>query len=210
MAQSYLSISGECVTQKVIEKSKFIATSRHVCGEDEAKAFVAEISKKYSDATHNCYAYISDNLGNFPRFSDDGEPQGTAGMPMLEVLKNNKLYEVAVVVTRYFGGIKLGAGGLVRAYSGAVAENIAAAQKVLYETCSESVYTVDYSNVDAIMRFFTENGADVINTEYLNEVRFTVAIKKSVEEQFNASLINTLNGRVQIKKLREYFFPFKV
>ena len=210
MPQSYLSLSGECVTQKIIEKSKFIATSRHVCGEEEAKAFIAEISKKYSDATHNCYAYVSDNLGNFPRFSDDGEPQGTAGMPMLEVLKNNKLYEVAVVVTRYFGGIKLGAGGLVRAYSGAVAENLAASQKVLYETCSESVYTVDYSNVDGIIRFFAEHGADVINTEYLNEVRFTAAIKKSAEEQFNASLINTLNGRVQIKKLREYFFPFKV
>ena len=210
MAQSYLSLSGECVTQKVIEKSKFIATSRHVCGEDEARAFIAEISKKYSDATHNCYAYISDNLGNFPRFSDDGEPQGTAGMPMLEVLKNNKLYEVAVVVTRYFGGIKLGAGGLVRAYAGAVAENIAAAQKVLYETCSESVYTVDYSNVDGIIKFFSEHGADVINTEYLNEVRFTAAIKKSAEEQFNSALINTLNGRVRIKKLREYFFPFKV
>lgn len=210
MPQSYLSLSGECITQKIIEKSKFIATSRHVCGEEEAKAFIAEISKKYSDATHNCYAYISDNLGNFPRFSDDGEPQGTAGMPMLEVLKNNKLYEVAVVVTRYFGGIKLGAGGLVRAYSGAVAENIAAAQKVLYETCSESVYTVDYSNVDGIIKFFTEHGADVISTEYLNEVRFTSAIKKSAEEQFNAGLINALNGRVQIKKLREYFFPFKV
>lgn len=210
MAQSYLSLSGECVTQKVIEKSKFIATSRHVCGEEEARAVIAEISKKYSDATHNCYAYISDNLGNFPRFSDDGEPQGTAGMPMLEVLKNNKLYEVAVVVTRYFGGIKLGAGGLVRAYAGAVAENIAAAQKVLYETCSESVYTVDYSNVDGIIKFFSEHGADVISTEYLNEVHFTAAIKKSVEEQFNAALINTLNGRVRIKKLREYFFPFKV
>lgn len=210
MSQSYLSLSGECVTQKVIEKSKFIATSRHVCGEDEAKAFIAEISKKYSDATHNCYAYISDNLGNFPRFSDDGEPQGTAGMPMLEVLKNNKLYEVAVVVTRYFGGIKLGAGGLVRAYAGAVAENISAAQKVLYETCSESVYTVDYSNVDGIMRFFAEHSADIINTEYLNEVHFTAAIKKSAEEQFTASLINTLNGRVHIKKVREYFFPFKI
>ena len=210
MAQSYLSLSSECVTQKVIEKSKFIATSRHVCGEEEAKAFIAEISKKYSDATHNCYAYICDNLGNFPRFSDDGEPQGTAGMPMLEVLKNNKLYEVAVVVTRYFGGIKLGAGGLVRAYSGAVAENLVAAQKVLYETCSESIYTVDYSNVDGIMRFFAEHGADVINTEYLNEVHFTAAIKKSAEEGFNASLINTLNGRIRIKKLREYFFPFKI
>lgn len=210
MPQSYLSLSGECVTQKIIEKSKFITTSRHVSGEEDARAFIAEISKKYSDATHNCYAYIADNLGNFPRFSDDGEPQGTAGMPMLEVLKNNKLYEVAVVVTRYFGGIKLGAGGLVRAYSGSVAENIVAAQKVNCEMCSESDYFVDYSNVDSIMRFLSERGADVINTEYSNEVRFTAAIRKCAEEEFNAALVNTLNGRVRIQKLREYFFPFKV
>lgn len=210
MAQSYLSLSGECVTQKIIEKSKFIATSRHVCGEEEARAFIAEVSKKYADATHNCYAYIADNLGNFPRFSDDGEPQGTAGMPMLEVLKANKLYEVAVVVTRYFGGIKLGAGGLVRAYSGTVAENVAAANKVNYETCAESVYTFDYSCVDTAMRFFAEHGADLIETQYLNEVHFTAAVKKCEEEEFNSSLINALNGRVSIKKSKEYFFPFKV
>ena len=210
MPQSYLSLSGECITQKIIEKSKFIATSRHVCGEEEAKAFIAEIQAKFPDATHNCYAYISDNLGNFPRFSDDGEPQGTAGMPMLEVLKNNKLFEVAVVVTRYFGGIKLGAGGLVRAYAGTVAENIATATKVLYDTCAESVYTLDYSGVDSALRFFGERGADVVNTEYLNEVHFTVAVKKSAEEDFNSALINNLNGRVRIKKLREYYFPFKV
>lgn len=209
MPQSYLSLFGECETRKVIEKSKFIATSRHVVGEDGAKAFIAEICAKYPDATHNCYAYISDNLGNFLRFSDDGEPQGTAGMPMLEVLKNNRLFEVAVVVTRYFGGIKLGAGGLVRAYSGAVAENIAAANKVLYDICAESVYTLDYSGVDSALRFFADRGADIINTEYLNEVHFTVAIKKSAEEEFNSALINTLNGRVQIKKMREYYFPFK-
>ena len=209
MQQSYLSVAGECVTTKIIEKSKFITTSRHVCGEEEARAFVAEISKKYSDATHNCVAYIADNLGNFPRFSDDGEPQGTAGMPMLEVLKNNNLFEIAVVVTRYFGGIKLGAGGLVRAYSGSVSENLAAAQKVRYETCAESVYTVDYSGVDAALRYFTERGADLISSEYLNDVRFTVAVKKSAEAEFNAALVNILSGRVKIEKIREYFFPFK-
>ena len=88
---SYLSVSGECVTRKTIEKSKFITTSRHVESEEEAVSFIAEISKKYSDATHNCYAYIADTAGNFLRFSDNGEPQGTAGMPMLEVLKSNKL-----------------------------------------------------------------------------------------------------------------------
>ncbi len=210
MPQSYKSLSGEYVTQKVIEKSKFIATSRHVSGEEEARAFIAEISKKYADATHNCYAYIADNLGNFPRFSDDGEPQGTAGMPMLEVLKNNGLFEVCVVVTRYFGGIKLGAGGLVRAYSSSVAENINAATKVLYETCCESVYFIDYSNIDTAIRFFAANGANVLSTEYLNDVRFTVAVKKAEEESFNSSLINTLNGRVTINKSKEYFFPFKI
>ena len=210
MAQSYLSLSGECVTQKVIEKSKFIATSRHVCGEEEAKAFIAEISKKYSDATHNCYAYISDNLGNFPRFSDDGEPQGTAGMPILEVLKNKKLFESAVVVTRYFGGIKLGAGGLLRAYSGCAAENLEAAQKVLYQTCSEYNCTVDYSGVDAAIRFFNESGVSVKNTQYLNEVIFTVIIKKDEEGTFYSSLLNRLNGKVKIEKINEYFFPFKI
>ncbi len=210
MSPSYKSLSGECVTQKVIEKSKFITTSRHVSGEEEARVFIAEISKKYSDATHNCYAYIADSLGNFPRFSDDGEPQGTAGMPMLEVLKNNGLYEVCVVVTRYFGGIKLGAGGLVRAYSGAVAENIDAAAKVLYEVCAESLYITDYSNVDTAIRFFSGRGANILSTEYLNDVRFTVAVKKAEEEKFDSSLVNALNGRVTIKKLKEYFFPFKI
>ena len=207
---SYLSVSGECVTRKTIEKSKFITTSRHVESEEEAVSFIAEISKKYADATHNCYAYIADTAGNFLRFSDNGEPQGTAGMPMLEVLKSNKLVQTAVVVTRYFGGIKLGAGGLVRAYSGSVAENVSAAQKVLYEQCEESQYSVDYSAVDAVTRYFSENGADLINVEYSNEVYFTAAVKKYNAEQFEAGLINRLNGRVKIKKIREYYFPFKL
>lgn len=206
----YLSISGECVTQKVIEKSRFITTSKHVENEEEAKAFVERVSAKYCDATHNCYAYICDSLGNFLRFSDDGEPQGTAGMPILEAVKNKKLVQTAVVVTRYFGGIKLGAGGLVRAYSGCVAENLDAANKVLYEECAESLYIVDYSGVDTALRYFSECGADVINAEYLNEVIFTVAVKKSEEQKFNSELINRLNGRVKIKKEKEYFFPFKI
>lgn len=208
--KNYLSVSGKCVTQKIIEKSRFITTSAHVCSEEEAKAFIAEVSAKYSDATHNCFAYICDNLGNFLRFSDDGEPQGTAGMPILEVLKNKKLYETAVVVTRYFGGIKLGAGGLLRAYSGCAAENLDEAQKVSYEICSQSAYTVGYSEVDYALRFFNENGADLINTDYANEVVFTVAVKKSEEDAFNKALLNRLNGKVRISKQKEYFFPFKI
>lgn len=206
----YLSVNGECVTEKVIEKSRFITTSRHVEGEEQAKAFIAEISAKYRDATHNCYAYVCDELGNFLRFSDDGEPQGTAGMPILEVLRSKKLMQTAVVVTRYFGGIKLGAGGLVRAYSGSAAENLEAAQKVGYELCNESVYTVDYPSADGASRFFAERGADVLNTEYSDEVSFTVAVKSACEEDFVSSLKNRLNGKVKIQKVREYFFPFKI
>lgn len=210
MLEKYLSVAGETQTEKIIEKSKFITTSRHVESEEEAKEFIAEISKNYSDATHNCYAYICDKRSNFLRFSDDGEPQGTAGMPILEVIKSKRLTEVAVVVTRYFGGIKLGAGGLLRAYSGCAAENLDAAQKVLYETCSELKITVDYPSIDAALRYFSESNADLINTDYLNEVVFTVAVKKAEEEEFVSALINRLNGKVKTEKLREYFFPFKI
>jgi uncharacterized YigZ family protein len=210
MQQKYLSLSGECVTQKVIEKSRFICTSRHVEGDEEAAAFVKEISKKYADATHNCYAYVADDLGNLLRFSDDGEPQGTAGMPMLDVLRAQNLKQTAVVVTRYFGGIKLGAGGLVRAYSGSVAENLSAAKRVCYQMCVQNKYVVAYPLVDSILRFFGENDCNVLNTDYLNDVTFTVAIKKDEEQTFNSSLINRLNGNVQIIKILEYFYPFEV
>ncbi len=208
--QGYLSVSGELVTEKVIEKSRFIATSRHVEGEEQARAFVAEISQKYRDATHNCYAYIADDIGNFMRFSDDGEPQGTAGMPMLEVIKANNLRQTAVVVTRYFGGIKLGAGGLVRAYSGSVAENLAGAVRVSYQPCAESQYIVDYPYIDAVNRFFGENDCMIIGVSYADRVIFSVAVKKEAEQAFDSALVNRLNGRVNIVKKREYLYPFSL
>lgn len=210
MVEKYLSVAGETVTEKIIEKSRFITVSRHICGDDEAKAFITEVSKKHADATHNCYAYVCDVLGNTLRFSDDGEPQGTAGIPMLEVLRANGLCETAVVVTRYFGGIKLGAGGLVRAYSGCVAENIAAAKKVIFETCAESGYSVDYPEVDAALRFFNKEDCNVLATDYADKVVFTVAVRKENEADFNAALRNFLNGRVTVEKKREYFFPFEI
>lgn len=207
---SYISVCGDCITEKVIEKSRFITTSRHVTNEDEAKIFIAEISNKFADATHNCYAYICDSLGNFLRFSDNGEPQGTAGMPMLEVIKNKKIFEVCVVVTRYFGGVKLGAGGLVRAYSTCTAENLDIAQKVLYDVCVEQKITIDYTFVDSVIRFFNENSAIVTSTEYLNEVIFNVLIKKTEFEKFNLSLTNKLNGRVKFNKICEKNYPFRM
>lgn len=210
MDGAYLSVKGENVTEKTIEKSRFITTVRHVESEEKARAFIAEISKKYSDATHNCYAFIADEKGNLLRFSDDGEPQGTAGMPMLEVLRAQSLVQVAAVVTRYFGGIKLGAGGLVRAYSGSVSENLRSAQKVSYQPCVQSVYTVDYPAVDAALRFFNENDCSLIDTKYLNQVEFIIAVKASGEGAFNSALINRLNGKVKITRQKQYYFPFDI
>lgn len=203
-------MAGETVTEKIIEKSRFITSSAHIDGEEEAKAFISKIAKAHRDATHNCYAYIADSTGNFLRFSDDGEPQGTAGMPMLEVLKAQSLRQVAVVVTRYFGGIKLGAGGLVRAYSGCVSENLAAAKKVMYQPCVKNCYTVEYPLSESAMRYFNDNDCTLINSEYGNAVKHTVAVKSAQEKEFNAALINRLNGRVEIERIEEYLFPFEI
>lgn len=210
MAEKYISVAGEHVTEKVIEKSRFITTSNHIESDKQAKNFISEVKYKFADATHSCYAYVADKTGNFLRFSDDGEPQGTAGLPMLEVLKNNSLFETAVVVTRYFGGIKLGAGGLVRAYSGCVSENIASARKVMYLPCAENRYVTDYPFIDRALRYIEEYGADLISSEYSNEAVFTVAVKKSEEQTFNGGFVNRLNGKLKIEKLKEYFYPFKI
>ena len=208
--KNYLSVFSAATYEKIIERSRFIANCAHVESEEEAKAFIAAVRAEHSLATHNCYAFVADKTGNMMRFSDDGEPQGTAGMPMLEVLKAQNLRQTAVVVTRYFGGIKLGAGGLVRAYSGSVAENLASASKVNYLPCAESSYIVDYPSIDALTRFFGENDCQVKGSEYSDRVIFTVAVRKEKEEQFNAAIVNRLNGRVNIVKLREYLYPFGI
>ena len=207
---NYLSVCGQCVTQKVIEKSRFITTSAHVEGEEQAKAFVASVAKRYADATHNCYAYICDAAGNFLRFCDDGEPQGTAGMPMLEVLKAKKLVQTAVVVTRYFGGIKLGAGGLVRAYSGSVALNLQQAKLVCYAQCAQAEYTVDYALADIARRYISQSDCTLTDTRYESGVTFVVAVRAENETAFEGGMINALNGRVIISAKRRYYFPFEV
>lgn len=122
--KGFLTIKKDEVNETVIERSRFICSLKRVDGEDQAKEFVSSIKATYPDANHNCYAYIADEGGFYVKFSDDGEPQGTAGLPMLETLKAMGLKRVAAVVTRYFGGIKLGTGGLARAYSDGVKQAV--------------------------------------------------------------------------------------
>ena len=155
----FLSVAGEYTAERTIEKSRFLSYVAHAAGEEEARAFLDRVRREHPLSTHVCWAYISDRLGNLQRFSDDGEPQGTAGMPILGVLKAKELRETAVAVVRYFGGIKLGAGGLTRAYASLAAEGVEGAEKVLYTVCRELLIETDYPAAPALFRCEGDDGA---------------------------------------------------
>lgn len=206
--KDYLSVTGETVTEYTIERSRFITHLAGVGNEEEARAYVAKIKKEHSLAAHNCYAYIADELGNVQKFSDDGEPQGTAGLPMLEVLKAKNLKKCAAVVTRYFGGIKLGAGGLVRAYSGTAAEALDLADIREYTPCRELFFTVGYENFDALKKYLSQSDCTVKDTQYSDKVRVCAAVKAADAEVFLSAARDFMAGRADAEEGEEYLFPF--
>ena len=208
MEKAILTVFGEHVSEKIIEKSRFITYSAHVETEEEARAFLAEVRSKHTLATHVCYAFIADKIGNLQRFSDDGEPQGTAGVPIRDVLKNKKLFETAVAVVRYFGGIKLGAGGLVRAYSSSAAENLDGADIRVLEMCGEYAVIVDYTGIDGAQKYISSQPCSLLSSDYGEKGRFIVAVKKTDEERFVAGLVDAMQGRVKTERGNEYYAPF--
>lgn len=183
----------------VIEKSRFICTLKKVNSEAEAQEFIKAIKKEFWDATHNCSAYIVDEMAQ--RSSDDGEPSGTAGLPMLEVLRKNKLTNTAAVVTRYFGGIKLGAGGLVRAYTNSVAEAVRAtgiAQKVLVSRFS---FMYDLNDVGKILNIlYQQQLFEIADVEYGLQAKVILKMKDSDKETAEAWLTESLNKVVQLER----------
>ena len=209
MKKTVLTVFGSHESEKIIEKSRFLTYSTHVESEEEARAFIAEIRAKHPFATHCCFAFVADKLGNLQRFSDDGEPQGTAGVPILEVLKNKKLTETAVAVVRYFGGIKLGAGGLVRAYSSAASENLQGADIRSLEWCVELCITAAYTGVDSVQKYLSTRPCSLLSTEYGEKVAFKVAVKSTDKEAFEKGLIDYLQGKVETSANQEYYGAFK-
>ena len=183
----------------VIEKSRFICTLKKVHSEAEAQEFIKTIKKEFWDATHNCSAYIVDEMAQ--RSSDDGEPSGTAGLPMLEVLRKNKLTNTAAVVTRYFGGIKLGAGGLVRAYTNSVAEAVKSAgiaQKVLVSKFS---FIYDLNEVGKILNIlYQQQLFEIADVEYGLKAKVILKMKDSDKEAAEAWLTESLNKVVQLER----------
>ena len=202
------SVFTEYRSEKVIERSRFISTCSHVESEEEARAFLARVRTEFPDATHHCYAFVADTLGNLMRFSDDGEPQGTAGMPILDALRGKKLYQTAVVVTRYFGGVKLGAGGLVRAYSGAASECLDGAEKRFFEPCARYMLTLGYELSDAVRKYISANGWMLADAQYSDCERLTVAVRSREEAAFAAKIVDFTAGRVRVEKQDEFIFAF--
>ena len=190
----------------VEKKSRFIATVRPVESEEEALKFLEEMKKKYWDARHNCFVYSIGMNREFTRCSDDGEPSGTAGRPMLDVILGEDIYNVAVVVTRYFGGVLLGTGGLVRAYSKAVQEGLAASRVILKKQGISMKITTDYTGVGKIQYIAGERKLPILDSEYTDRVMMKLLVPVQDIGSVQKAITEGTNGRAKIEKDQELYY----
>lgn len=187
MEQKYMN-SKNTNNEIVIKKSRFITHIKRTVSEEEAKDFIDEIKKEHKAANHNCSAYIIGKSALIQKADDDGEPQGTAGVPILEVLKKEELYNVTVVVTRYFGGIKLGGGGLIRAYSQSASAAVVAAGKVIEVPVVPLTVSLDYTFTSKFEHFLGNTEASIVSTDYTDKVTYLIHVKEKGADD----IVNTL------------------
>lgn len=188
------------------KKSRFIATTLPVDSEEEALAFIETVKKKYWDARHNCFAYVVGERNELARCSDDGEPQGTAGKPMLDVLLGEGIHNIAVVVTRYFGGVLLGTGGLVRAYSGAVKEGIASSVIITKMRGVKLEIGTNYTGLGKIQYLLGQREIKILCSEYTEDVTLTVMVKKEEAAEIEAEITEGTNGQAKLTETEECWF----
>lgn len=200
--ESYITVSGESTGEYSEKRSRFIATLRHTETEEQAAAFLAEMRSKYWDARHNCYAY-SISHGTLKRFSDDGEPHGTAGKPILDIIDGSGLTDVTVVVTRYFGGVLLGTGGLVRAYSAAAREALAAAGRVKMTPCTVYKARCGYSELERLTKLIADCGGRVENTVYAENVELEFYLEYSACGGFLLKLREMFAARISAEEITQ-------
>ena len=203
----YKTIAGRCEARFVEKKSEFIGYLAPVSTEEDAVKFIAEIRALHPKARHNCYAYIL-RENNTARHSDDGEPQGTAGAPIYEVLRREGLTDAACVVTRYFGGILLGAGGLTRAYAKAAADAVAAASIRLFARAVSLEITLDYSLYGRLAAVYAEFGAKICSEEFSEQVKSSVYVREEHAKALCERLCDVCNGKVSIVEGKTDWFDF--
>jgi len=206
MADRYKILYQGGIAQTEVKKSKFIAEARPVESEEEAAAFIAELKKKYWDASHNCSAFTIGMNHEITRCSDDGEPAQTAGRPMLEVLLGEDVHNLCVVVTRYFGGTLLGTGGLVRAYSGAVKEALKESQVVEKMRGFEMDVRTDYTGVGKIQYILAQEGITALDTVYTEAVEFKLLVPAASYDGLEKKITEGTNGGARIEKGDELWY----
>ena len=190
----------------VEKKSRFIATVCPVKSEEEAIAFIENMKKKYWNATHNCSAYVVGEHFQLQRCSDDGEPGGTAGKPMLDVLLGEEIHDVAVVVTRYFGGTLLGTGGLVRAYSGATKEGLLASTVITKKHGRKLSIETDYTGLGKIQYILGQKGIAILDSVYTDKVQLDVLLPDEVMDLVVAEITEGTNGQAIMDLQEECYF----
>jgi len=190
----------------VEKKSRFIATVIPAETEEEALSFIESMRKKYWNATHNCFAYVIGERFQTQRCSDDGEPSGTAGRPMLDVLLGEEIHDVAVVVTRYFGGTLLGTGGLVRAYQGATKAGLEASTVITKYHGQKLKIETDYTGLGKIQYILGQRGINILNSEYTDRVALEVLLPEDEIKPVTAEITEGTNGQAKMELLEECYF----
>ena len=194
----YKTIANDGIVEEEIKKSRFICHLKRISNEEEGREYIAQIKKEHHKANHSCSAMIVGEDGQIKRSSDDGEPSGTAGVPMLTVLEKQGLTNVVAVVTRYFGGIKLGAGGLIRAYSGSVAHAIEEIGRVDVKELTGLTVELTYSQYQVFSNFL-EKRDPRFDTTFLSDVSTTLFVEESEIERLGQELTEFYQGKVIIK-----------
>lgn len=196
----YATIAGRCVAEIEEKKSRFIAHLAHVESEDEALAFLEEIRAEHRMARHNVYAYIlrGEGASERIRYSDDGEPQKTAGLPTLQTLQHAGLTDIVCVVTRYFGGTLLGTGGLVRAYTQATQAAISESKRVTVSVCIDITLRIAYPLYDQMVRIAADCSAKTLDTQYADAVTLTLRMLEGTQEPFLAKVTELCHGQKDI------------
>ena len=203
---NFIMLSKGAEAELVEKKSRFIATVRPVHTEEEAMAFIEEMKKKYYDARHNCSAFVIGDKAQITRSSDDGEPSGTAGRPMLEVLLGSEIRNVCAVVTRYFGGTLLGTGGLVRAYSGVLKEALELCETVRQQFGVKLKIGTDYNGVGKIQYILASKQIEIIDSEYGADVTMTVMVPIEEYDRLCKELIEATSARVRLEEIERTYY----
>ena len=204
--ESCITVSGQSSAEYTEKRSRFIAVIRHCETEQEAVSFINDIRAKHRDARHNCYAY-SVSGGAVKRFSDDGEPHGTAGKPMLDIIDGEGLCNVCAVVTRYFGGVLLGTGGLVRAYSKALKDAAVSANRAVMIPCTVFSCSADYTDSARLLKLISDMGGVTENAEYTEKVALTFFMRESKKSEFELKLKEMFCARITTKEIKTELRP---